>query len=155
MIVIAGGFGVWRLTRSSATDGAVQPVAYDAQPGETLGIFAIDPIPEGAKGTIVGADGVVHEFGPTSHASVTRLKVSANEKLKVHIELAGYMSFDDTRTVLPGETMVIAPRLAKAHAGLHVVTTPPGAQVTVDKKLLGETPLKLAPISHAVSAGAS
>ena len=39
--------------------------------------------------------------------------------------------------------MVIAPRLTKAHASLHIVTTPPGAQVSLDKKLLGETPLKL------------
>jgi hypothetical protein len=37
--------------------------------------------------------------------------------------------------------MVVAPRLVKAHAALKVVTRPPGAQVSVDKKLLGTTPL--------------
>ena len=143
VVVAGGGFGIWRATRTSTTDTVIPTIANDASPAEMLGIFAIDPIPEGAKGTITGTDNVVHEFGPTSHAKVTRLKVSANEKLKVHIELAGYTSFDDTRTVLPGETMVIAPRLTQAHASLHVVTTPPGAQVSLDRKLLGETPLQL------------
>ena len=140
LVAVAGAsLAIWRLSRHD--EPVVVAPTIDAAPAEQLGIMAIDPIPEGASGTITGKDGVVHPFGPTSHAQVVRLRVSANEKLHVHIEVAGYGAFDDDRTVLPGETMVIAPRLAKAHAALHVVTTPPGAQVFVDKRLLGATPL--------------
>jgi tRNA A-37 threonylcarbamoyl transferase component Bud32 len=108
---------------------------------EQFGVLKIDPIPEGAMVQIIGGDGVVHGFGPTSHARVEPYKVSANAKLHIHLELPGYKPFDDDRTVQPNETMVIAPRLEKAHATLHVVTTPPGAQISVDKKGLGTTPL--------------
>ena len=41
----------------------------------------------------------------------------------------------------PGETMVIPPRLVKARAMLHVVTTPEGAQVALGDRVLGDTPL--------------
>ena len=46
VVVIGGGAGVWRLTRSS-TEAIVTPAAGDASLAERLGIFAIDPIPEG------------------------------------------------------------------------------------------------------------
>ena len=38
--------------------------------------------------------------------------------------------------------MVIAPRMVKARAGLHVTTTPAGAQVSLEHRVLGETPLQ-------------
>ena len=44
-------------------------------------------------------------------------------------------------TVLPNETLRISPTLQKASASLHVETTPSGAQVSFNGKLLGETPL--------------
>ena len=68
--------------------------------------------------------------------------MSANTKLHVHIELPGYQTIDDDRTVPAGETMVIAPRMVKARAGLHVTTTPAGAQVSLEHRVLGETPLQ-------------
>jgi hypothetical protein len=37
--------------------------------------------------------------------------------------------------------MLISPRMIKARAGLHVTTTPPGAQVSLEHRVLGETPL--------------
>jgi serine/threonine protein kinase len=141
--IVGGTAAIWVGTRDHEQT-VVAPVidaAVVVVPEQT-GILAIDPIPDGAKGTITGKDGVVHDFGrPTSHAQVVRMKVSANEKLRVHLELPGYNSYDEDHSVQPGETLVIAPRLAKAHAALHVVTTPPGAEVSVDKKPLGETPL--------------
>jgi len=140
IVVAASGFGIYKLTRKD-TD-VVAPVAGDATPSEQFGVLLIDPDPEGATGTIVGNDKIVHKFGPTKHGKdELRLKVSANEKLHVHLEALGYASFDDDRTVLPGETMTITPRLAKARAMLHVVTTPGGAQVVVAKRTLGDTPL--------------
>jgi PEGA domain len=150
-VVVAGAGAVYFMTRQHDVPAVTPSDAPPVQPAQT-GIFALDPIPDGAMGTITGKDGVVHPFGPTSHAQVVREKVSANEKLRVHLELPGYIAYDEDRTVQPGETMVIAPRLAKAHAGLHVVTTPPGAQVTVDKKGLGDTPLSRDDLDAAKSA---
>src|SRR5262249_39899149 len=106
-----------------------------------FGELEIDPDPEGATGTITGIDRRPHEFGPTSHAKPTRLRVTADSTLHVHIEHAGFRAFDDDRKVMPDKTMVIAPRMQKLGAVLHVVTAPPGAQVALGSKVLGETPL--------------
>jgi serine/threonine protein kinase len=131
-----GAFAVWKL-KSQGSD-VVVPVAKDAGIVEQFGVMEIDPKPNGAHGTITGDDGIAHAFGPTPE----RRKVSANTKLHVHIELAGYQTIDDDRTVPAGETMVIAPHLVKARAGLHVTTTPAGAQVSLEHRVLGETPLQ-------------
>ena len=137
-VALAGGgaFAVWKVKGSP--NEVVTPPAKDAGVVEQFGVMEIDPKPNGAHGTITGVDGVAHEFGPTP----VRQKVSANTKLHVHIELAGYQTIDDDRTVPAGETMVIAPHLVKAHAGLHVTTTPPGAQVSLQHRVLGDTPLQ-------------
>ncbi|MEO6774691.1 MAG: serine/threonine-protein kinase [Kofleriaceae bacterium] len=130
-----GAFAVWKL--EGASTEVVAPAVHDAGVVEQFGVMEIDPRPDGAKGTITGVDGIAHEFGPTP----VRQKVSANTKLHVHIELPGYQTIDDDRTVPAGETMVIAPHLVKARAGLHVTTSPPGAQVALDHRVLGDTPL--------------
>jgi hypothetical protein len=135
------GIGVWRFT---AKPTPVVAVAKDAAAEEPEGILVIDPEPEGASGTIADENGVTAgTFGPTSHdpKQEVRLSVTANKKFKVHVELAGYNAYDTESTVRPGETLRIAPRLEKASAMIHVETTPPGAQVSLDGKLLGETPL--------------
>jgi len=137
--VVGGGLAVWKLKGSP--EPVVVPVSIDAGTAELVGVMEIDPKPDGATGTITGVDGVAHPFGPTSHANPIRLKVSANTKLHVHIELPGYQTIDDDRTVPANETMVIAPHMVKARAGLHVTTTPSSAQVSLDRRVLGETPL--------------
>ena len=141
IVVVGGAAATYFFATREQAPVVVAPPPVDAPAPEQFGVLKIDPIPDGATGTITGRDGVVHPFGPTSHAQVSPFQVSANEKLHVHIELAGYLPDDQERIVQPGETMVIAPRLEKAHASLHVVTTPAGAQVSLDKKLLGATPL--------------
>ncbi|HET9993630.1 MAG TPA: PEGA domain-containing protein, partial [Kofleriaceae bacterium] len=137
VVAIAGGgaFAVWKV-KGNGTD-VVVPAAKDAGVAEQFGVMEIDPKPNGAKGTITGVDGIAHAFGPTP----VRQKVSANTKLHVHIELPGYQTIDDDRTVPAGETMVIAPHMIKARASLHVTTTPPGAQVSLEHRVLGDTPL--------------
>ena len=142
VVLAAGAFGVWKLTQSPkapvvATSGDAGVVE------ENLGYFVIDPQPAGAMGTLTDEKGGVHPFGPTSHDAKKqiRLRVSANTKFKIHIELAGYNAYDTESTVLPNETLRISPTLSKASASLHVETTPSGAQVSFNGKLLGETPL--------------
>jgi len=138
VVALAGGgaFAVWKV---KGTPNVVEPPPQkDAGVVEQFGVMEIDPKPNGAHGTITGIDGVPHEFGPTP----VRQKVSANTKLHVHIELPGYQTIDDDRTVPAGETMVIAPHMVKAHASLHVTTTPSGAQVSLQRRVLGDTPLQ-------------
>ncbi|MEO8841339.1 MAG: serine/threonine-protein kinase [Kofleriaceae bacterium] len=147
IVVIAGGGVAWKLTRPGDHTAIVAPTA-DATPTEAKGVMEIDPKPSGAKGTVTGVDGIVHSFGPTP----VRLGVSANTKLHVHIELAGYQSIEDDRTVPNNETMVIAPHMVQARAGLHVTTTPDGAQVTLSRRVLGETPLVRDDLDAAVGA---
>src|SRR3569832_608956 len=137
-VALAGGgaFAVWKVKGSPNEVGT--PPAKDAGVVEQFGVMEIDPKPNGAPGALTGVDGDAPEFGPTP----VRQKVSANTKLHVHIELAGYQTIDDDRTVPAGETMVIAPLLVQAPAGLHVTTTPPGAQVSLQHRVLGDTPLQ-------------
>ncbi len=137
-VLVGGGFVGWRVLGSNKT--AIVAIA-DAASVEQVGVMEIDPKPDGASGTITGVDGIAHPFGPTSHAKPLRLKVSASTKLHVHIEHPGYQAIDDDRTVQPNETMLVSPYMVKARAGLHVTTTPEGAQVSLDHRVLGETPL--------------
>jgi hypothetical protein len=135
VVLAGGGFAAWRWAH--AIDATPEPGVRDAGMVEQFGVLEIDPKPDGAVGTITGVDGVAHPFGPTP----VRSKVSANTKLHVHIEHPGYQPIDDDRTVPPNETLVISPYLVKARAALHVTTTPAGAQVSLDHRVLGETPL--------------
>jgi serine/threonine protein kinase len=139
LALAAAGVGAWVLTRGGETSEVIA-APRDARAGELTGELELDPEPEGSKGTITGPRGDVYPFGPTSHAKPTFLRVTANVKVHVHIEHDSYRAFDDDREVLPDKTMVIEPRLQKLRAVLHVVTVPPGAQVALGTKVLGETP---------------
>jgi hypothetical protein len=145
VILGGGGFAVWKLTQKPTATTLVAP--QDAAVEEALGFIVIDPQQEGASGTLTAENGQILKFGPTTHdpnkqkEANTRLRVSANSKFKIHIELAGYNPYDTESTVLPNETLRISPRLEKASAKLHVETNPSGAQVSLGGKLLGETPL--------------
>jgi serine/threonine protein kinase len=136
--IVGGGFIGWRVLHPNAP---MVVAIKDAVVVEQVGVMEIDPKPDGATGTVTGVDGIAHAFGPTSHASPTRLKVSASTKLHVHLEHPGYQAIDDDRTVQPNETMLVSPYMVRARAGLHVTTTPAGAQVSLDRRVLGETPL--------------
>jgi serine/threonine-protein kinase len=148
VVVAAGGFGIYKLTRSSPA-AVVTPPPADASVDETMGELEIDPDPEGATGTITGEDGIVHPFGPTSHTKKVRLRVTANKDLKVHLEAPGYKPFDHTVRVEPNHTFGMVPSLTKARAVLHVVTTPPGAQVSLGGRYLGESPLMITDLDAA------
>ncbi|MGE5182270.1 MAG: protein kinase domain-containing protein [Acidobacteriota bacterium] len=142
LVLAAGGAGAWFYLNDRGGERVVTPAPGDGRAPEQVGTLEIDPTPEGANGTIVGADNETHKFGPTSHAQPTRLHVSANAKLHVHIELPGYRAYDDDVKLQPGETLRVPAHLQRAKATLHVVTNPSGAQVELDKRVLGETELK-------------
>ena len=85
VVVIGGGFGVWRATRPLDRRGraiVIEPTAgSDAPIAESLGIFAIDPaVPEGAKRQRSSAPTAwFTQFGPTSHAKVIRPRVGLGQ----------------------------------------------------------------------------
>ena len=138
MIAIAGGaWGVLHVRDDHDARDAVIAVA-DAGVAELAGRIEIDPDP-GATGTITDASGArLFAFGPDHPPP---MRVRANAKLHVHVERAGYKSFDDDITVAPGELVRVPAHLAKARAALHVVTQPAGAQVLLGDRVLGDTPL--------------
>ncbi len=152
LVLAGGGFAVYKLTQKPSSTPLVT-APKDAAIAEELGIILIDPRPEGASGAIYDENGTLikdGEFGcatcalgKTSHdlKKQVRMRITANKKFRIHIELPGYAPYDTESTVLPNETLRIAPTLEKAKAVLHVETTPPGAQVSFDGRLLGETPL--------------
>jgi serine/threonine-protein kinase len=149
VVVAAGGFAVYKLTQSTPAH-VVTPAPADAKVDETMGVLEIDPDPEGATGTVTGEDGVAHPFGPTSHTKKVRLRVTANKDLRIHLEAPGYQPYDRAGIrVEPNVTLAMAPALLKARASLHVVTNPPGAQVTVGGRFVGETPLTVSDLDAA------
>ena len=74
----------------------------------------------------------------TGHQSVP---LAANARVHIKIELKGYTTKEEDRTVLPGQTLVITPVLTAAPATLHVETDPAGAQISIGGLQLGDTPL--------------
>jgi serine/threonine protein kinase len=143
LALAAGGFAIWQMTRSPDETEVVTPTPVsDAGIEVPTGTLEIDPSPEGATGHIADVDGVIAKtFGPTTKKAPVRLAVEAGKPFRVHIELDGYESFDQERTIKASETHVIAPQLRRARAMLKVDTTPPGAQVSLRGNVLGETPL--------------
>jgi len=155
ILLVGGGVAFWQLTKERGkTPVIVTPgEKKDAAVELAKGTIEVDPDPEGAKGYIADANGVVaKEFGPTTHKAPERFSVEANKPFKVHIELAGFESYEKERIVKPNETLVIAPTLDKAHAKLKVTTTPAGAQVMLGRRLLGDTPLNRSDLEPAKSA---
>ncbi|MBS1121143.1 MAG: serine/threonine protein kinase [Deltaproteobacteria bacterium] len=143
LVMLGGGFGVWMLTRGGEERSPVAlTAAGDGGVIEDTGTLILDPDPEGAAGYVeVAGD-------PSSRKTISRLahdklfsaKVPVNAKLHVHLELSGYTPYDDIVTLAPGERLRFKPRLVTAPARLHVVTDPPGAQVTVAGRSLGDSP---------------
>ncbi len=134
-LVLAGGLGVFALTRTSGRDVPVAPVvtvdaAVVVAPATMIDI---DSQPPGATITIDGKE--------LPQVGAQLVAVTPGVRIHVHFELAGYLPYD--RDVLPRarETTRIDPTLIAAPAMLHVETTPPGAQVTLAGAPLGDTPL--------------
>ncbi len=152
LLVLAGaGFGVWKLT-SRPADGVATATPRDAAAEVAMGTLEIDPSPEGATGYLTDGNGVIVEssrFGPLTHAKPKQLRVEAGKTFRIHLELEGHETVEQERTIRANDTLLFAPELREAQAMLKVTTTPDGAQVSLDGRLLGETPLvrnDLAPV---------
>jgi serine/threonine protein kinase len=134
LVVVGGGaFAVWRLTGKSApavvvaTADAATPVVVSTTS------FDIDSIPSGAA---IFVDGKPIGKGP-----IRGFAVAPNSKVKIRFELAGYEPFEREYATEANRTKDISPSLARAASKLHVETIPPGAQVSLAGRPLGDTPL--------------
>lgn len=145
-VLLAIGGGVWALTRGNGADPdrdvVVPPDAAAVVVPEQTGELRIDPLIEGATGYLEDVAGSKRQAIPAiTHAQPYRVRVTANTKLHLHLEVPGYSPYDDANiTVAPGETLLLRPAFATAPAKLTVTTEPPGVTVTLAGRVLGETP---------------
>jgi len=133
VVAVVGG-GAIAVLQNLKHEPAAAPVS-DAQvvtTTDTTGTLEIDSTPSGATVTVDTA---------TIGAGPQRLSVAAKQKHHVTITRAGYVTFEDDVMPDAGKTLVMKPVLAVAPALAHVVTTPPGAQVSLHGQVLGATPL--------------
>jgi hypothetical protein len=120
-------------------DGAGDPHAAVAHklvvaPEPQGGVLSIDSLPQGAA---VWLDGVRQKA--TTPLSIA---VSPGKAHEISIEKPGYRRWSDRGLVLePGETVRMRTTLQPLRASLRVFTRPQGAQVSLDGRVLGETPL--------------
>ncbi len=142
-VLVAAGAGIWAMTRTTTPEKIVVASADDGGVADERGTLTIDPPMEGASGflEVIDDPDSRQAIAPISHARPFNAKVPANKKLHLHLELAGHLPYDDfTVSVPPGERLLVRPPLATAPARLTVITDPPGAQVELGGRLLGETP---------------
>ena len=132
--MLAAGLGVFALTRGPSGAPVVPVVTVDAGVVEAPGtMLDLEPQPPNA---IISIDG---KRLPKVGAQL--VPVSPGVKIHVRIEAPGYAAYD--RDVVPRarETTRIDQTLQPAPATLHVESTPAGAQVSLEGKPLGDTPL--------------
>ena len=156
LLVGAAGSGLYALTRGRSARDVIAPAAADAAVvADQRGALTLDPDHDGATGFIevVGDPSTRQAIAAVTAAHPFSVKVPANTKIHVHLELAGFQPYDDTVTASPGEGLRVRIRFDAAPAKLHAITDPPGVQVSLGGRILGETPWtfeNLAPTVDAV-----
>ena len=132
------------LTRAKEPAPAVTPGPSDALViVDERGSLLIDPEPEGASGYIEVIDQPAsrQDIPPLTHAQPFSAKVPASTRIRLHLERAGYLPYDDDKIVVPaGEKVRLPVRMTLAPARLAIATEPAGAQATLAGRPLGETP---------------
>jgi serine/threonine protein kinase len=136
VLAAGAGGGIWWMSRSGPEEpNVVGPARLDGGvvAPATTGTVEIVTTPPGANGTI---DGTAFDRA----TPVRMLNVPAGTR-KIHLELEGYVPIEYELTVPPGETIVDRQRFTAAPATLTVTTEPPGAQVTLGGRTIGQTPV--------------
>jgi tRNA A-37 threonylcarbamoyl transferase component Bud32 len=134
--------GVALLRRSSppsAPSGALAPTSMAAAAAAAAAPGRLEVVTEPPGATVV-IDGVEQaERTPT----VVTLAASTGDRHDLVLRLAGFRSFHGDVTVRNGERLRYDRSLEAARASLRVVTTPPAAEVTLDGKPIGPSPLEV------------
>jgi hypothetical protein len=141
-LVTVAGAALWWAGRGGGTAAvaAIDAGVVDPAPLELAAVATldVDSRPSGATGRVESPAGTIE-----IPATPARVEVPAGATLTVHLELAGHRPWRDDRVQAErGQVVLIRATLARARAALHVETEPPGAQVTLGGRLIGETPLR-------------
>ncbi len=139
LVVVAlggAGAGVWVIARRSAEPPLARVVvSADAAviAPATGGTIEIRTDPPGATGMINGSP-----LGAPTPVTASNIPPG---NVTIHLELPGYQPLDYDLDVQADKTIVDRQRFVALPAALIVTTRPSGAQVTVDGRSLGTTPL--------------
>ena len=125
----AAGGAYYFMTRPEAPTEPTNVPVVDT--GEKMGILEVEPLPSDSKITIGGT-----VLQPQQRSA----KVTAGRKVKVKIEHVGYKVFEDEYEVAADKIVVIKQRLEAAPASLRVTTDPPGCQISLAGRPLGDSP---------------
>jgi hypothetical protein len=135
----AGLAGVMCQRSQGPTGPLVERSRFAGPPLAPVPLAALEVVSE-PPGATVAIDGVTQGVAPT----VVKLTGGA-QRYRLELTLAGHRTFVDEGVVLaPGERLRYVRALVPARASLDVRSTPPGAEVFLDDKLLGESPLSVA-----------
>ncbi|MDX2087815.1 MAG: serine/threonine-protein kinase [Kofleriaceae bacterium] len=136
LLVLGGGAAaVYALTRGGeeTPQVVVTPPSIDAAAVEvTTGTLEIYTTPPGATGTIAGR--------PIGGRTPQRISNVPAGKVKIHLELEGYLPIDYEIEVRAGEVLRDRPTFVAAPALLDVKTEPTGVQVAIAGRTVGTTP---------------
>ncbi len=129
-------FGVVLFLVAALVTGAVVFVAMNsgAPPAPEMGALEVISIPAGGKLTVDGAD-----KGSTPQ-TLDAMKVGTSVKL--HVELEHFEPWQRVETVNAAHTVKVIAALKPILGTLRVLSQPPGAEVFLDNRSLGVTPLE-------------
>ncbi len=135
-VAAAGGVVAWRVLGDQPAQGTLPPPPADASPSTAVEMGGLEVLsdPPGATGTIDGK--------PFDTPTPVRLSNVPVGKHIVRLELDGYEPMELPVEIVAGSTMRERPRLTPSPATLTVTTDPPGAQVSLDGRVLGTTPIE-------------
>jgi len=145
LLMLAAGAGVVAVIGAVALRQGPEPpprrsvvplVASDA--GLAAGRLEIVTEPPGATVLLDGQE------QPAPSPNLFTLAPAHGDRHKLELRLPGYRTFRGDVVVRAGERLRYERPLERAHAALRVATDPPGAEVALDGKPLGASPLSLA-----------
>ncbi len=127
----AGAYALFLRPGVKTYQDAGVAITGDASPTEVMGLLEVDSIPSGAIVTVAGK---------TLGAGPKSARVTAGVKVKVKLELKGYLPLEEELNIDAGKN-IFKPKLQIAPASLHVESAPPGAQLTANGMVIGNTPI--------------
>jgi hypothetical protein len=143
-VLAVAGAAFWYLNRETP---AAAPPAPAARPRATPATTAAPSAPaRGGTGTVAittGTEGAtVFVDGTRLGPAPRRAELSAGSH-RVRVEKEGFETFEREVHVVPGYTLDLEATLQTVAPRLSVTADVPGAQVFLDRKFVGQTPLRI------------
>lgn len=131
IVVEKSGYEDWRQKIKIASGESIK---LFAEMGAVYGTLVVESTPEDADVYLSG-----RKQGKTP-LTVDRVKEGSRE---IVIRKEGYLEYTKEVTISPGKTVILSAELDVAHGDLIVSSEPKGADVMIDGKASGKTPLTL------------